>query len=93
MIADQTFHCPHCGAPGQIKSGLAEYSCQCRFGAMFRPQTPAPIEGPTLTPVRAFYDCGCPGNAPCDGTCCPRSARPSSQVTVKVDVKVDDANI
>lgn len=47
MIPDQTFHCPHCGAPGQTKSGKAEYSCECRMGHLF---TPAP-QLPAATPL------------------------------------------
>jgi len=40
MIPNQTFSCPHCGAPGQTINGQAEYSCQCRIGRMFAPQSP-----------------------------------------------------
>jgi hypothetical protein len=40
MIPDQTFHCPHCGAPGQVKSGQPEYSCLCRIAHQF---APAPV--------------------------------------------------
>lgn len=32
MIADQEFHCPKCGAPGQVRGGTAEYTCLCRMG-------------------------------------------------------------
>lgn len=31
MIPYQTFNCPHCGAPGQVNYGQAEYSCTCRL--------------------------------------------------------------
>lgn len=34
MIPNQTFHCPKCGAPGQVLNGQTEYSCECRFGAL-----------------------------------------------------------
>lgn len=45
MIPDQTFHCPYCGAPGQVKGGETEYACQCRFTAVFRQITaPAPVQ-------------------------------------------------
>lgn len=33
MIPTQSFHCPHCGAPGQVNMGQAEYSCLCRISA------------------------------------------------------------
>jgi hypothetical protein len=26
------FTCPHCGAPGLVNMGQAEYSCLCRMG-------------------------------------------------------------
>ena len=43
MIAPQTFHCPHCGAPGQVAYGQAEYSCLCRMGVYTRAEPkPAP---------------------------------------------------
>lgn len=37
MIPNQTFHCPRCGAPGQIQAGVAEYSCVCRLGQQQAP--------------------------------------------------------
>lgn len=42
MIPPQTFHCPHCGAPGQVEYGRAEYSCMCRMGS-FRAPDPYPL--------------------------------------------------
>jgi hypothetical protein len=33
MIPSQAFCCPHCGAPGLVNLGQAEYSCMCRFNA------------------------------------------------------------
>jgi hypothetical protein len=33
VIPFQSFACPHCGAPGMVNMGQAEYSCLCRFGA------------------------------------------------------------
>lgn len=30
MIPPMAFACPHCGAPGQVVNGTAEYSCSCR---------------------------------------------------------------
>ena len=39
MIPYQAFNCPHCGAPGHVEYGKAEYSCECRFGLHYqRPQ-------------------------------------------------------
>lgn len=40
MIPYQTFHCPKCGAPGQVNNGQAEYSCLCRLGTFQSPGTP-----------------------------------------------------
>jgi hypothetical protein len=31
VIPNQNFYCPHCGAPGQVMFGQAEYSCLCRM--------------------------------------------------------------
>jgi len=31
------FHCPWCGAPGQVVNGAAEYTCQCRFTKLLQP--------------------------------------------------------
>lgn len=78
MIPPQTFHCPKCGAPGQVNMGQAEYSCTCRFGTY-------EYSGPTLHPVRVTYDCGCPGTASCGGTCCPRRSVDQHTVTVTGD--------
>lgn len=38
MIPQSTFYCPHCGAPGMVNMGAAEYSCLCRFNASMTPQ-------------------------------------------------------
>ena len=52
MIPDQTFHCPHCGAPGHVKNGETEYACQCRFNALLRA---FPVTYPVPYPVPAPY--------------------------------------
>lgn len=54
MIPNQIFNCPHCGAPGQVKEGKAEYSCGCRWTSMQpqqlpvypHPYYPAPFQNP-----------------------------------------------
>lgn len=42
MIPTQSFHCPHCGAPGLVNMGQAEYSCQCRFSFVLHPPVVVP---------------------------------------------------
>jgi hypothetical protein len=54
MIANQMFHCPHCGAPGQVNYGQAEYSCMCRMGHFQQPPAGNPSEsvpqgGPSMS--------------------------------------------
>lgn len=64
MIPDQTFHCPHCGAPGQITAGALEYSCSCRFSHIVPPypqpyyQVPPPPY-PYYQPVTPWYTLTC----------------------------------
>jgi hypothetical protein len=51
MIHDQAFSCPCCGAPGQCTSGVAEYSCMCRFSRALPPQAPmVPFLPPPIYP-------------------------------------------
>ena len=40
MIPHTSFTCPHCGAPGQVNYGAAEYSCTCRFKPFISPGCP-----------------------------------------------------
>jgi ribosomal protein S27E len=56
-IPFQTFTCPHCGAPGQVSYGSAQYSCTCRLRPSQAPTPPPhPMLVPTL-PVRCMH-CG-----------------------------------
>jgi hypothetical protein len=46
-MTDQSFHCPCCGAPGQLTQGVAEYGCTCRFAWQLVQQwIPAPFPYP-----------------------------------------------
>lgn len=59
MIPPQTFHCPHCGAPGQVNSGEAEYSCTCRFSAALAAgasSIPTPAQEADMTTVDSTSD-------------------------------------
>ena len=59
MIPPQTFHCPHCGAPGQVNSGEAEYSCTCRFSASLATgasSIPTPAQEADMTTVDSTSD-------------------------------------
>jgi hypothetical protein len=70
MIPNQTFSCPHCGAPGQVNMGQAEYSCTCRFA-----HVPPPLSSPWLFPAFGGYDCVYPSAGPREGTGCPSASR------------------
>jgi hypothetical protein len=37
VIPYKEFNCPHCGAPGHVHFGQAEYSCICRLGVFVAP--------------------------------------------------------
>lgn len=40
MMPYQEFHCPRCGAPGNVQFGQASYSCTCRLGTYGQLHTP-----------------------------------------------------
>lgn len=58
-IADQLFHCPHCGAPGSVLNGGAMYSCLCRFGSLSRSPQDQPEKKCTCKPPESGPSWGC----------------------------------
>lgn len=47
-IPYQTFNCPHCGAPGSVSYGQAQYTCTCRFRTFV---TPEPVKAGDTCPT------------------------------------------
>lgn len=59
------FHCPHCGAPGWVSNGQAQYTCVCRLGSMFAPQ-PLPLKHGVTYFACEHYPMSAMRETPCD---------------------------
>lgn len=58
MFPHTAFNCPHCGAPGLVNMGQAEYSCVCRFNG--KPQEGETTAATSGSAVSQIEDAGSP---------------------------------